>query len=66
MKIHRNLIWIKASPALIGELMADKKIRAMVAVRVDSGLCGVLSKDYDNLLKRLHDLKHAPREISNA
>ena len=66
MKIHRHLIWIKAAPALIEELLSDKKIKAVVAVRVDPGLCGVLSKDYDNLIKRLHDLRHAPQEITNA
>ena len=63
MKIHRHIIWVKADPALVDELMSDRKIKAMVVVRPGPGLCGVLSKDSDNLLKRLHELKHAPREI---
>jgi len=62
LKIHHNLVWIKAQSTLIDELMADNKIAAMVVVRVADNLCGILSKDREKILKRLHALKHAPQE----
>ena len=63
MKIHKNLVWIKAESTLMDELMSDNKIAAMVVVRIAPDVCGIVSKDREQVIKRLHSLKHAPQEI---
>jgi hypothetical protein len=62
MKVHRNLLWLRGSPELVDELLADKVLAKLVIARPEPGICAVRPQDHERLLVRLEKLGHTPQE----
>ena len=62
MKIHRNLLWLRGTPTLLDELLADRTLSRLVKARPAPELCAFLRSDHQQLIRRLEKLGHVPRE----
>lgn len=62
MKVHRNLVWIRAEPELMDRLAADPRLSIFIQVRISPGLAGILAPAQEAVVARLEQLGLAPRE----
>jgi hypothetical protein len=63
MKVHRNLLWLRAQAELIDQLMADKALSILVQARPAPEAIGIKRAHHRKLLERLEKLGFSPREI---
>lgn len=63
MKIHTNLMWLRAAPDLLDQVFASKPAAGLLAARPAPELCAVRREHYRRLLTRLERLGHVPEEV---
>ncbi|GMV43516.1 MAG: hypothetical protein AMXMBFR64_52320 [Myxococcales bacterium] len=63
MKIHRNLLWFRAEPTVMEQLLSDPAIARLVVARPAEDTAGVRREGYHELLSRLGKLGHVPKEV---
>lgn len=66
MKVHRNLVWIRARPELMDRLVADPKLSVFIAVRLTPELAAIFAPARATVVARLEKLGLAPRETGGA
>lgn len=62
MKVHRNLVWIRARAELMDRLVADPKLSVFIQVRLTPDLVGILAPARATVVARLEKLGLTPRE----
>lgn len=62
MKVHHNLVWIRARPELMDRLVADPKLCVFIAARVAPDLAAIFAPARAAVVARLEKLGLAPRE----
>ncbi len=62
MKIHRNLLWLRAEPSLLDELLVDRTLARLVVVRPAPEVCAVRQADHQRLSDRLEALGTTPKK----
>ena len=66
MKLHRNLVWIRARPELLDRLVADPKLSPLIAVRLTQELAAVKASARTTVMERLLKLGLVPRETGGS
>ena len=64
VKVHRNLVWLRADEQRLDLVVADPTLRKHVVARPAPELAAFLPKARTLVLKRLEQLGQAPREVS--
>ena len=62
MKVHRSLLWIRARPELMDQLLADPKLSVYLVVRLTPELAAVREAARTAVVTRLEKLGLVPRE----
>jgi hypothetical protein len=63
MKVHRNLLWLRARPELIEQLVADKVLYSYVYLRLAPDLFAIKRSHHQQVIARLEKLGLTPREV---
>ncbi len=64
MKIHRNLVWLRADAERLDLVMADPTLKKHVVARPAPDIVAFLPRSRLAVLRRLEQLGHAPREVA--
>ena len=63
MRVHRNLLWIRADEERMNLLVADPTIRRHMVARPAPDLIAFMPRSRQTVVKRLEQLGHSPREV---
>jgi hypothetical protein len=63
MKVHRNLLWVRARPELIELLAADKVLYPYIYLRIAPDLIAIKRPHHQQVIARLEKLGYTPREV---
>lgn len=64
LRVHRNLVWVRADPDRMDLLVADLVLGRLLVARPEPELAGFMPRARQTVVRRLEQLGHAPREVA--